>query len=185
MSISTTTIRREVVGRARIRTVEITFDSSYPTGGESFDPESVGLNKVDMAVIAPAAGYVFEYDYASNKIKAFRSDAVSGHTHTFTGTPVTPTFTGAADTPTFTGTPVTPTFTGDELSAVPGTPTGTISQVTPAGTVSSVTPSGTVSEVTPAGSNSTAGSSSAAALAEVSNGTNLSTVVTRAFLVGV
>lgn len=55
-------------------TFDFAFDSSYPTGGESLTPNSVGLSEVKMAVIAPKAGYVFEYDYDNDKIKAYVGD---------------------------------------------------------------------------------------------------------------
>lgn len=54
--------------------VDVDFDSSYPTGGESLTPDSVGLGKIDFCLASPTAGYVFEYDYTNEKLKAFYAD---------------------------------------------------------------------------------------------------------------
>lgn len=48
----------------------VAFDSSYPTGGESI---SLPFTPV-LVIIAPTSGYVFEWDYDNNKIKAFYAD---------------------------------------------------------------------------------------------------------------
>lgn len=49
---------------------DIAFDASYPTGGEGLTPGDVGLTKIDRAIIEPKSGYVFEYDYSNEKLKA-------------------------------------------------------------------------------------------------------------------
>jgi len=54
-----------------MKVVEVTFDASYVTNGEPFTLAEVGLADVDVAVVSPAAGFVFEYDIANDKIKAF------------------------------------------------------------------------------------------------------------------
>ena len=51
----------------------VTFSSSYTTGGETVDL-SPWLRDVKFFVAHPAGGYVFEYDYANKKLKAFRFD---------------------------------------------------------------------------------------------------------------
>jgi hypothetical protein len=59
--------------------VRVTFDSSYPTGGESFDPkELVGFTPAAV-FLSPryasgatgSGGYVFQYDYTNKKILVF------------------------------------------------------------------------------------------------------------------
>lgn len=52
----------------------IDFDSSYPTGGEAVTPDNVGLTRIDHAIIAPRLGFVFSFDLATSKIKAFQGD---------------------------------------------------------------------------------------------------------------
>lgn len=81
MAVSVSTTRTDTVGRyTKYTTGTITFDSSYPTGGEALLPTNVGLSsKVEFISVSPADGYVFEYDYANNKVKAYwpTSDATA------------------------------------------------------------------------------------------------------------
>ena len=54
----------------------VTFDSSYPTGGESLLAAELSFPpSVDIVYLAaqPTAGYKFEYDYTNSKLKAFTS----------------------------------------------------------------------------------------------------------------
>lgn len=59
-----------------IRVIDVTFDSSYPTGGEALDFTTLGFDTV-LAVI-PAGkttgGYEFAYDYGNSKIIAYWVD---------------------------------------------------------------------------------------------------------------
>lgn len=59
------------------KTFDITFDSSYATGGEALTATDVGLGTI-LFVYAPAAGgRVFEYDYANAKLLAFQDAATA------------------------------------------------------------------------------------------------------------
>lgn len=40
----------EIVGRQRITKTAVTFDSSYPTGGEALSASLLGLNKINAIV---------------------------------------------------------------------------------------------------------------------------------------
>jgi hypothetical protein len=52
------------------------FSTSYTTGGEAFDDQ---LDKPVAAVFPqPKGGYVFDFDYAAKKIKAYRQNATTG-----------------------------------------------------------------------------------------------------------
>ena len=53
--------------------VQVDFDDSYPTGGESFDATAYITNPVAVIVL-PQSGYVFEYDASNKKIKAYYAD---------------------------------------------------------------------------------------------------------------
>lgn len=72
MAVSVSVNRTDTVGRyTKYTTGTITFDSSYPTGGEDLLPTAVGLSsKVEFIGVTSAAGLIFEYDYANKKIKA-------------------------------------------------------------------------------------------------------------------
>lgn len=52
----------------------LAFDDAYPTGGEAITPNSVGLTRIDDAIIAPTAGFIFQWDRTNSKIKAFWVD---------------------------------------------------------------------------------------------------------------
>jgi len=53
-----------------IVTGKISFDSSYPTGGESLDLTD-RLRTVLAVFIENKSGYIFEYDYTNKKVKAY------------------------------------------------------------------------------------------------------------------
>ena len=72
-------------GPTRKVVVRITFDDSYPTGGESLTPGMVGLSeilKVDLdGYDTVAARLSFDYDYANQKIVAiFPTGGATGAT---------------------------------------------------------------------------------------------------------
>lgn len=64
---------QDVWGRHKVAIVEVTFDSSYPTGGESFVPNDVGLAEFSVVTFSPDASpaYQFAYDYSAEKILVF------------------------------------------------------------------------------------------------------------------
>jgi hypothetical protein len=61
----------------RANLLEVDFDASYPTGGEALTPNDFGLSKIEMMIIEPNGGYVFEYDATNSKIKAFWVDTTT------------------------------------------------------------------------------------------------------------
>lgn len=69
-------------GTFRETVYDITFDSSYPTGGETVNPKDVGLSSLMgmsvqgvslVAGTAPTTSPVFSYDFKNGKIQAFRT----------------------------------------------------------------------------------------------------------------
>lgn len=76
MALSIANVKKQLpsvaVGGLRGRLVEVTFDNSYPTGGESFTADNVGLAEIlYVGVSVKTAGYVVVYDYANSKLKVF------------------------------------------------------------------------------------------------------------------
>jgi hypothetical protein len=62
-------------GALRFVTGHFDFDSSYPTGGESLDLGTMLQGASLKAVfIESKSGYVFEYDYTNEKVKAMYAD---------------------------------------------------------------------------------------------------------------
>ena len=58
-------------GVNRVHYVDLAFDSSYPTGGESLGLAGRGFEGLTRAIIEPKMGYTFEYDHTNNKVKVF------------------------------------------------------------------------------------------------------------------
>ena len=71
MALTFTEKKRAKLGNAYAISADITFDSSYPTGGESLAASAFGLNNIDIMLCETASGYMFQYDYANAKLKAF------------------------------------------------------------------------------------------------------------------
>lgn len=77
MAISSTIVDQGVEGNKRVVTTDITFDSSYPTGGEAVTLSSVGLMNADYAVcnVKAIGGTVnvanVYYDRANKKLKVY------------------------------------------------------------------------------------------------------------------
>lgn len=66
----------EVPGNRRFVTADVTFDSSYATGGESISLSSLGLTRLDFMWVSPDDGYVAQWDgsLTAPKIKLFSID---------------------------------------------------------------------------------------------------------------
>lgn len=52
----------------------ITFDSSYPTGGEAVTAANLGITAIGWMFMLPAAGYVPVFDSANSKILVYQGD---------------------------------------------------------------------------------------------------------------
>lgn len=50
---------------------EITFDSVYPTNGESLTAAQLGVATLSYVKADDTDGYTFVYDYTNHKLKAF------------------------------------------------------------------------------------------------------------------
>ena len=62
--------RDNVIGTRKMIVLDITFDSSYPTGGEALDlTDYVGT--IESVTIEQKDGYQFMYDRANKKVKVF------------------------------------------------------------------------------------------------------------------
>ena len=65
------------VGKDRLWVGKMTFDSSYPTGGESIAALTTD-NKVLAMLGASGGGYIFEFDYDNQKLKVMYGDYSNG-----------------------------------------------------------------------------------------------------------
>lgn len=72
MALSYTTTRTNYVGDQKIIYGTVTFDASYPTGGEAFDETQIGLHRLDHLNLNQGEdGFVFHWDKAAETIVAF------------------------------------------------------------------------------------------------------------------
>lgn len=59
-------------GQMKILTGSVAFDNSYPTGGEAMDI-SAFFTALKGITFEPQGGYMFQYDHAAKKVKAFKN----------------------------------------------------------------------------------------------------------------
>lgn len=82
MSASVSVLKRFKFGNGYGVVADVTLDSSYPTNGEAITAQQFGLGVLDFVLPSPAAGYIFEFDHANKKLKAFTPvNAQSAHSH--------------------------------------------------------------------------------------------------------
>jgi hypothetical protein len=72
MALTITNKRQLSLGNRNGVAADITFDSSYAFGGESFNPRTLfGIPRSDIVIVEPKGGYTFEFDRTNNKLKAY------------------------------------------------------------------------------------------------------------------
>ena len=62
MALTYSGITRTVEGTQQVIRGTLTFDSSYPTGGEAFSLAGIGMTRLDRLDLEPAEGFVGEWD---------------------------------------------------------------------------------------------------------------------------
>lgn len=83
MSLTIANIERTVFGNKSVAYADITFDSSYPRGGEAFTPSTVGFSQITSIEVPNSEGGVFPaFDAVNNKIKLLARRSPSGKTLT-------------------------------------------------------------------------------------------------------
>lgn len=75
MALTFTTVSSNVVGAQRLNVINVTFDASYPTGGEVITPANMGMRaRIDTVIggASPygAGAYVIQYDASGPYLKA-------------------------------------------------------------------------------------------------------------------
>jgi len=79
MALSVTETTKTVFGDKRVVFAQVTFDSSYPTGGEAvsasdFPSISTAIEEVAVLSSSPAGTEVVVYDRANTKLLVFTAD---------------------------------------------------------------------------------------------------------------
>jgi|TARA_Y100000114_G_C11705298_1_gene300606 hypothetical protein len=65
-----------VSGNIKYVIKDITFDDSYPTGGEGLSATQLGLEEVYIVLISQKSdGYVVQYDYSNEKLEIYEAGA--------------------------------------------------------------------------------------------------------------
>ena len=62
---------RSVIRNKRMVVASVTFDSSYPTGGEPLTASDLGLNTIDYLSATTDGSNAVTWDKANNKLKVF------------------------------------------------------------------------------------------------------------------
>ena len=94
MALTLSEVKKSKFLNEKVIISDITFDSSYATGGESLTPAQFGLVSIDLVLAETASGYMFQYDYTNSKLKAFYpraaiTDTLAISAHAAGATPVT------------------------------------------------------------------------------------------------
>ena len=66
--------RTNVTGNRLTVALKITFDDSYPTGGEPLDLTTY-VENIETVSIEVSGGYVFQYDRTNKKVLAYEAGA--------------------------------------------------------------------------------------------------------------
>ena len=71
MVLTISIVKTNFIGDQKRVIADIAFDASYPTNGEALTPADLGMYAIDFMNASPKLGYMFEYDYTNEKLKAF------------------------------------------------------------------------------------------------------------------
>lgn len=78
MAVAVSNITRSIQGNRRVVYADVTFDSSYPTGGESLTAANLGLSsKIDFLTAQSTGGYTFEFIHSTSLLKVFVEEAAA------------------------------------------------------------------------------------------------------------
>lgn len=83
MAISVSIVKRSgMMPTGRAIVADVTFDATYPAGGEPYTAAMFGLDKIDFMQCEPALGsattaYVCRADHANSKLQLFNSNGAA------------------------------------------------------------------------------------------------------------
>jgi hypothetical protein len=79
MALTLSRVKEAVIGSLKLRVLDVTFDASYPTGGESLTADDLGVDPV-FVIAEPTDGFAFEYDKGNEKLIAYEQGFTTGST---------------------------------------------------------------------------------------------------------
>ena len=71
MAATLAVVKRSHPGSQRIVVADVTFDNSYPTGGEAIAAGDAGLGAIQFAVTGGNTANTFAWDYTNGKLLAY------------------------------------------------------------------------------------------------------------------
>lgn len=75
MALTATKRVETVIGNLRFHVYRVTFDNSYPTGGETYTPGLFGLNSIEAILMPGPNGTEYAtWDRANKKFLVFTAD---------------------------------------------------------------------------------------------------------------
>ena len=74
MALTFGTVDRTKVQRRYFNFATVTWDATYPAGGEAVTASDFGLSRLDYLVALDPAGFIVQYIPSTGKIKAFYGD---------------------------------------------------------------------------------------------------------------
>lgn len=84
MALSFSKVSATTWGNKRVRIYDVTFDSSYPTGGEPLAASDVGLRKIEQVLSdagaknsAGTSSIPVRYDYTNSKLQGYEYNGAS------------------------------------------------------------------------------------------------------------
>lgn len=83
MAITVSLVKKTgIVPAGRCVIANVTFDSTYPAGGEPYTPAMFGLTSIDFIACEPAFGsattaYVCRADHANSKLQLYNSNGAA------------------------------------------------------------------------------------------------------------
>lgn len=75
MALTTSVLTRVSIGTKRMIVARVTFDSSYPTGGETLNLSDIGMRDVECILTDGAEGYHLKWDKTNSKLLVYSSAA--------------------------------------------------------------------------------------------------------------
>lgn len=74
MALTATQRLATVIGNKRLHAYRITFDSSYPTGGETLSPGLVGMATIEAVIPLVNGTEFFVWDRTNAKLLVYTAD---------------------------------------------------------------------------------------------------------------
>lgn len=74
MALTITEVVRSATRNRRMVIADVTFDSSYPTGGESLTPADLGLPAIEFIAIEHSGTETVTFNRSANKLLIYTAD---------------------------------------------------------------------------------------------------------------